>query len=158
MRNLTYKLRKFKDILNDCLIDCIQQDEKLLVSMVRDIQLYERGENGKAAAGRRFGDGVPIMSYKPYMPRTIKNKKKKNQPYDRVTLKDSGAFYRSMYVEVDEDGFSIEASDKKTAKLKEKYGDEILRLSDFHFKQYLDLIRKYRLMPMLKAKMMEGVK
>lgn len=156
IRNLSYKLRKFNDILGDCLTECIQQDENFIISLVCDIQLYERGENGKA--GGHLGNGVEIWSYAPYAPRTIKNKKKAGQPYDRVTLKKTGAFYRSLYLQMDEDGFSIESSDSKANKLKEKYGDSILRLSDYHFKLYLKFLRERRLMPMLKAKLMEGVK
>lgn len=156
MRNLTYKLRAFKDILEDCLVECIQQDEKLLVSYVRDIQLYERGENGKAA-GDGLGNGQVIWDYAPYAPRTIKNKKRAGQPADRVTLKKSGDFYRGMYVHVDEDGFSIESSDWKADTLRKKYGKEIMRLSDYHWKSYMTFLKKYRLKPMLKAKLMEGI-
>lgn len=157
MRNLNYKLRRFKDILEDCLVECIQQDEKLLISYVRDIQLYERGENGRAN-GDGLGNGEVIWDYAPYAPRTIKNKKKAGQPYDRVTLKKSGDFYRGFYVDVDEDGFSIESSDWKADMLKKKYGQNIMRLSDYHWKQYIAFLKKYRLTPMLRAKLKEGLK
>ena len=156
IRNLTYKLRKFDEILNDVLLECVQQDEKLIVSMVRDIQLYERGENG-ASRGDSLGNGQVIWDYAPYAPRTIQNKKKAGQPADRVTLRKTGKFYDSLYLHIDEDGFSVESTDSKADKLKAKYGEEILRLSDYHFKQYLDFLRKYRLAPMLKKKLMEGV-
>lgn len=156
MRNLQYKLRKFKDILEDCIIECVQQDERLLVHYVQQEQLYEHGLSGRS--GGQWGRGVEIWDYAPYAPRTIKNKKHDGQPYDRVTLKKTGAFYRSMFVDVDEDGFSIEASDSKTDTLLKKYGREVLRLSDYNWKQYMNFLRNYRLQPMLKAKMLEGLK
>lgn len=156
INNLTYKLRKFKDILEDSLLECIQQDEGVIINLVQQQQLYDHGLSGKS--GGVWGRGIEIMSYAPYAPRTIKNKKKAGQPYDRVTLKKTGKFYNGMYVHVDEDGFSVESSDSKTDLLTAKYGREILRLSDMNFKWYLNFLRQYRLKPILKAKIMEGVK
>lgn len=156
MRNLIYRLRKFDSILSDAIVECVQQDENFIITMVRDMQLYERGENGRAK-GDPLGNGQVIWDYAPYAPRTIKNKKKAGQPYDRVTLKKTGKFYDSLYLHVDENGFSVESSDPKADKLKEKYGAEILRLSDYHFKQYLEFLKRYRLTPILKKKLMEGI-
>lgn len=156
LRNLAYRLRRFNDILDDVLAECVMQDEKFILDMIRQDQLYDRGENGRSR-GDSLGNGEVIWNYAPYAPRTIKNKRRAGQPDDRVTLKKTGAFYDSLYLSVDEEGFSVESTDEKADKLRKKYGNEILRLSDYHFNQYLQFLRKYRLKPILKAKLMEGV-
>lgn len=156
MRNLVYRLRKFDEILGDAVIGCIQQDEEFILDMVRQDQLYQRGENG-GSRGDALGNGEVIWNYAPYAPRTIQNKRRAGQPDDRVTLRKTGKFYDSLYLHVDEDGFSIESTDEKADKLRAKYGAEILRLSDANFNLYLNFLRKYRLTPILKAKLLEGL-
>lgn len=59
-----------------------------------------------------------------YARRTIRYKKKKGQPYDRVTLRDKGGFYRRMFIRFrarDKADFTISSSDRKRAKLEGRY-------------------------------------
>lgn len=121
LRNLEYRLRKFKDDLPRFLEGIIIDLEDVIVSAVANDQLYRRGVNGK---------DVKIMSYAPYALRTIHNKKRKGQPTTRVTLRDSGDFHKSMFVVVDENGFYITSDDDVTQFLIPKYGEEIFRLTD----------------------------
>ena len=97
-----------QDIISD--IDA----EVFIVDANAEDQLFKRGVNAF---------GVEIMNYRPYTPYTIEQKKLKNQPYDRVTLRDTGDFERSFKVEVNKDSFSVTATDPKTEKLKKKYGN-----------------------------------
>lgn len=124
LRNLEYRLRAFKDNLPMYLEDIIRDKEGVIVSAIADDQLYRRGINGR---------GEKIMSYMPYTAKTIQNKKRKGQPTTRVTLRDTGAFHKSMFVVFDSEGFYITASDEKTQDLVEKYGEEIFRLTDKNF-------------------------
>ena len=124
LRNLEYRLRAFKDSLPMLLEDIVRDKEDVIVSAIANNQLYRRGINGK---------GEKIMDYMPYTARTIKSKKRKGQPTTRVTLRDTGAFHKSMYVVFDSEGFYITASDEKTQDLVEKYGEEIFRLTDKNF-------------------------
>lgn len=121
LRNLEYRLRKFRDYLPMMLEDIIMDKEDVIVSAIANDQLYRRGINGK---------GVKIMSYAPYTETTKKIKAKKGQPTTRVTLRDTGAFHESMFVVFDSEGFHVTASDDKTQALVEKYGDNIFRLTD----------------------------
>lgn len=121
LRNLEYRLRKFKDSLPMLLEGIIRDKESVIVSAIADDQLFRRGINGK---------GIKIMSYAPYTPTTIRIKKRKGQPTTRVTLRDTGDFHKSMLVVFDSEGFYITATDKKTPGLVEKYGGEIFRLTD----------------------------
>ena len=56
--------------------------QDFLIDTLQD-QLFTTGEDG---------DGVSLGNYSPI---TIKIKKRKGQPTDRITLKDTGAFYDS---------------------------------------------------------------
>lgn len=124
LRNLEYRLRAFKDNLSMYLEDIVRDKEDVIVSAIVDDQLYRRGINGR---------GEKIMSYMPYTAKTIQNKKRKGQPTTRVTLRDTGAFHKSMFVVFDSEGFYITASDEKTEELIKKYGEEIFRLTDKNF-------------------------
>lgn len=128
IRNLEYRLRRFKDSLPALLEDIIKDKEDVIVSAIADDQLYRRGINGK---------GEKIMSYAPYKPRTIQRKKKKGQPTTRVTLRDTGEFHKSMYVVFDSEGFYITASDEKKPFLVKKYGEKIFRLTDSNFSRII---------------------
>ena len=98
----------------------IGNNEDVICRMNADQQLYEQGVNAYA---------VPIMDYKPYTPTTIFLKEQKHQPTDRVTLRDTGAFHRSFYVDANDKEFVIRATDEKTPSLVRKYGREIMGLT-----------------------------
>ena len=100
--------------------DIIVDNEHIIVSMNAQQQLYEQGVNTY---------GVPIMDYMPYTPYTIEIKTIKHQPTDRVTLRDTGDFHESFYVETTDTQFVVKASDWKTEKLIKKYGRQILGLT-----------------------------
>jgi hypothetical protein len=56
-----------------------------------------------------------------YRPSTIARKRKKGQPTDRVTLKDTGSFYGGVFVDVRKDTFVIDSTDPKSAAIAERY-------------------------------------
>lgn len=146
LRNIEYRLRKFRDILDDELKKEVMRHEEVILDMVRS-QLYDEGITGK---------GVSIMSYEPYAIRTIKRKIKKGQPYDRVTLKDTGAFYDSLYVEFDEKGFYVTSTDDKAKFLLAKYGTSIFRLTDENLSILLREYIRPELAEKLKNRMTNG--
>lgn len=129
LRNLTYRLRAFKEDLPKYLEEAVREKESVIVDAVRQKQLYNRGINGR---------GVKIMSYRPYTPYTRQLKKEKGQPHARVTLRDTGLFHEWMYVEYTSEGFYITSEDIKTEGLVEKYGPEIFRLTNQNLKDILD--------------------
>lgn len=131
LKNLIFRLRRFKEIIHEELEEEILENKAVIIRMITQDQLYERGINGK---------NVFIASYKPYTPRTIQNKIRKGQPTDRVTLKDTGEFYDSFNVVYDENGFYITSDDEKAKYLVEKYGEEIFRLTNENLST---LLREY---------------
>lgn len=60
-----------------------------------------------------------------YKPSTIKAKKKRGQPYNKVTLFWDGNFHRALKARRKGGTFELFDTDKKDADLREKYGDEI---------------------------------
>jgi hypothetical protein len=72
-----------------------------------------------------------------YSDLTISMKFAKGQPGDRVTLRDTGAFYESFKVDVKNDTFEILATDSKAGLLMKKYGKMILGLSIDSLNEYI---------------------
>lgn len=145
VRNLVYRLRRFKSILDAELKNEIMSHEKEIIEMIAFGQLYERGIDGR---------GIEIMSYKPYKPSTIRKKLRKHQPTNRVTLKDTGSFYASLHLECDDEGFYVVSSQEKAKILKKVYGKTILKLSNANLKI---LLNNY-IRPSLKEKMKNYIK
>lgn len=119
----------------------IMDNEAYIVDLNAQDQLYEEGINRL---------GVSIMDYAPYRPLTIAIKEQKGQPTNRVTLRDTGDFENSFYLEVGDKQFEIKASDWKTESLIKKYGRQILGLTDENISSliwdyiYPDLMKKAR--------------
>jgi len=65
-----------------------------------------------------------------YAELTIELKQQKGQPTDRVTLRDSGAFYAGIVAQVRGQELELTGTDPKTRELQEKYGDDIIGLSE----------------------------
>lgn len=107
----------------------VRDNDNILIDMNAQDQLYAKGVNRL---------GVRIDEYQPYRPLTIQVKIEKRQPYDRVTLKDTGEFYDSFYVETAEDRFYIKASDEKTNWLIKKYGSEIFGLTNDSLAEFIN--------------------
>lgn len=142
LRNLVYRLRKFKDILERELPSIILELEPVILSMITENQLYEKGVNQK---------NIELSSYAPYRPSTIQRKLKKGQPVDRVTLRDTGKFYRSLFLVLDSGGFYVDSNDPKAQKLLAKYKPEILGLTNANFSRLLREFIRPRLLERLKA-------
>lgn len=88
--------------------------EKDIVALNTDVQLFERGENAL---------GVSMKTYAPYKPVTIQIKRDKGQPTDRVTLRDTQAFHKSFFIYADNKAAWFKATNKKSQKLYDKYGE-----------------------------------
>ena len=122
----------------------MRENEAVVIDMNAEEQLFERGENRL---------GVSIADYRPYSPVTIEEKRMRGQPYNRVTLRDTGDFESSFYIRYSGDSFEITASDGKTDDLVRKYGKEIFGLNRDNLDE---LIRTYML-PFLREKLIETI-
>lgn len=117
--------------------DAIRSNAKALAQENRQ-QLFE----GKDSTGASIEP--------PYKPFTVMIKKRKGQPVNRVTLRDTGDFYKSIRVIDRAADFEYIATDPKTRDLEIKYGDNILGLASSSFdklkpqiiKDIIDQLRK----------------
>lgn len=125
------RVKKVKEALDSGRIakEIVRDNDNILIDMNAQDQLFAKGVNRL---------GARIDEYRPYSPFTIRVKIEKRQPYDRVTLKDTGEFYDSFYVETAEDRFYIKASDEKTDWLIEKYGAEIFGLTNESLAEFIN--------------------
>lgn len=144
--NLRQRVTEFNELLHSgrLIQSIILENEYVITDMNSEDQLYEQGVNRL---------GVNIMDYAPYSPLTIEIKKEKGQPYNRVTLRDEGDFEHSFYVEADTQQFTIKAADWKTEDLIQRYGRQILGLTE---ENKIILIWAY-IYPELKAKTKEYI-
>jgi len=94
--------------------------KELIIKLNTQDQLFKRGIDSN---GESLGE---------YTENTQKIKASKGQPFDRVTLKDTGEFYESWEVIIsDISDIIINADDEKDdTALFEKYGEDVLGLTD----------------------------
>lgn len=121
--------------------DIIQDAEAEIVEMNTEDQLFSKGIDS---------EGIEIMRYAPYSELTKEIKEQKGQPYDRVTLRDTGDFHYSFEVEADSDKMVIIATDEKTEDLLDRYGEEIIGLTDENLQKFRDETLLPKLMETIK--------
>ncbi len=112
---------------NLTILEAVETNSYDVLELVTEQQLYEHGMRG--------GDGRTIWEYAPYKEATIRAKERKNQPTDRVTLRDTGEFHESFELVIESDAFKIQATDDKTKFLTNRYGEGVLALSDEHLEK-----------------------
>lgn len=115
-------------IIDETIIELLKENEKVIIQMNID-QLYSGIDN----------DGVKIKP--PYKPSTIKRKKKKGQPFNRVTTRDEGDHHESLFVVFGQDEFEIDTEDFKKQYLVRKYGKKLYGLTEENIENLRSLIR-----------------
>lgn len=121
LKELLSNLKELRDNIDDYVRIVIVENEAIICDMNSQNQLFELGVD---RLGRQ------ISSYAPYSERTIAVKLLQGKPTNRVTLRDTGDFHASFVVYADKDKFFIDATDWKTNRLGEKYGEEIFGLTE----------------------------
>lgn len=139
--NLIGKLSHFRDNINTYM-EAITMDAEDTIIDMNISQMYDKGE-------KRTGEKITPE----YAPATVQIKKKKGQPTNRVTLRDTFAFQSSIWVQYYVDSFEIKADDWKTEQLVQKYGEEILGLQDPMVKILIDNFYRPSLLNELKKQL-----
>ena len=114
-KSINRRLKRFQKNLQKHVLDSIMQEENQVIDEIVE-QLF-RGLDQ---------EGNPIDPKYSELTKIIK--RSKGQPSDRVTLKDTGDFYASIYLVRQSNGILVKARDRKTKKLLDKYGFDILGL------------------------------
>jgi hypothetical protein len=87
----------------------------------------------------REGEKSDGKKMKPkYKAITIKLKKKKGDPYDRVTLKDTGTLYKSIDLIVGERALLMQVNVDYYAALEKKYGSKIAGIQEKFLQEFCD--------------------
>lgn len=93
----------------------LKENEVYVLSIIFEEQLFKKGTTG---------DGAKISSFKPYAPSTIRIKKKKGQPTNRVTLRDTKEAYFRARIKAKKLGVEIDSGVEYFKELEAKYGSE----------------------------------
>lgn len=109
-------------------------------TMVETRQDFKQWQQEQLFAGKRK-DTRDISPF--YAPATVRQRRKKGLPTDRVTLKVTGFFYDSIYLVVkrQERTFSGFSSDPKSKWILQRYGDKIMGLGGVFKKGYVSDLR-----------------
>ena len=116
--NILQSLTKLQKQAPELAIKACKPHRNLIEDLNTDEQMQAQGQRA---------DGQPIRPA--YTAFTKAIKQQKGQPTNRVTLRDTGDFHRSVFVTFRKTEFELQASDVKTPSLTRKYGREVLGLT-----------------------------
>lgn len=120
-------------ILRQILSSTELQEEIIYLNTIS--QLFEQGEDKLGRRLDSIGGG--------YSPYTIQIKQSKGQPIDRVTLKDTGAFYDSFKVVVADSYIEIIANPLKDGKdINQEWGGYVIGLQPENMRKIIDEVRQ----------------
>lgn len=112
-------MKHWQDNAEEFVIEVAKDEELLIEAMNREDQMYQKGIRA---------DGNDIRPKYTAFTKVIK--RQKGQPTNRVTLRDTGDFHRSIGVKWEKKQFRLIAGDIKVIDLVRKYGPEILGLTE----------------------------
>jgi len=119
LESITKALQAWQREADKQIIAVAKTEQPAIEGLNIDEQMFKQGKRA---------DGAAITP--PYTAFTKGIKQQKGQPTNRVTLRDTGAFHKSVSVQWRNTEFLMVASDPKTPDLVRKYSPEILGLSD----------------------------
>ncbi len=141
-------IKRFNNVINldqDAIISNILRDaefQRFIIDLNTEEQLFEQGID---SLGASLGDYTDFT-------KTVKSIK--GQRIDHITLEDTGEFYKSFAIKVQNGGFLITADgQKEDTNLLEEYGKEILGLTDENLQIVIDAIKE-KLIPIILASYM----
>lgn len=136
-------IKRFNNVINldqDAIISNILRDaefQRFIIDLNTEEQLFEQGID---SLGASLGDYTDFT-------KTVKSIK--GQRIDHITLEDTGEFYKSFAIKVQNGGFLITADgQKEDTNLLEEYGKEILGLTDENLQIVIDAIKE-KLIPII---------
>lgn len=121
-------VKRIEKDFDELILDEVKEKETEIIEINTDEQLFR----GLTSRGQNIRPK--------YSPSTIERKKRKRQPYDRVTLKDEGDFHRSFFIRYSRDSFEIDSKDEKRKYLEKRYED-IYGLTDDSITKMNELIK-----------------
>ena len=136
-------VRRVKDdFILEVIKSIVEDNSNEIIDLNTEDQLFDRGIGSD-------GESLGVYS-NPYK----KLKKAIGQPSDRVTLRLEGDFYKSFEVIIGDKQFRINATDKKTKWLINRYGEKVFGLT----KDNLSLFREVVVKPELLKEIRKEIK
>lgn len=108
--------------------EAFEEQKKLIIKYNAEEQMYKLGQDSKKSLIRPA-----------YQKTTIRIKKAKGQPTNRVTLRDTGKFHKTLKVIPFDDYVEIRSDLEYSKYLLKKYGDDILGIQDELLKDFVRL-------------------
>ena len=136
-------INRLNNVINldvDAIIENVLRDaefQRFIIDLNTEEQLFEKGIDSLGASLGEYTDFTKAV------------KQVKGQRLDHITLEDTGEFYKSFAIKVQNGGFLIVADGQKDdTNLLQEYGKEILGLTDENFQIVIDAI-KDKLIPVI---------
>ena len=136
--NLIESLTKYKANINEYMEDITRSIE----DEIKEINIHQQYDLGQDRSGYAI---TPE-----YAESTIRYKRRKGQPTDRVTLQDTGQYHDTFKIRYEAEGFELYANDWKAGFLDKKYGKEIYGLQDEAARELADQVYQPRMIQKLK--------
>lgn len=130
VKTLRKNVEKLKQEQERIVQDATLMNEAQIIELNTEDQLYMKGIDAT---------GKPLQPS--YAPLTVTVKRLKNQPTDRVTLRDEGDFHGSFKISYGRGAIAFFADDPKAMALERKYGVDIFGLTDANVKEMIDIVR-----------------
>ena len=122
-------VRRVKDdFILEVIKSIVEDNSNEIIDLNTEDQLFDRGIGSD-------GESLGVYS-NPYK----KLKKAIGQPSDRVTLRLEGDFYKSFEVIIGSKQFQINATDKKTKWLIQRYGEKIFGLTSDNVSLFREIV------------------
>jgi hypothetical protein len=140
----TFITKGIPEIIDKGIQNAVEKYKNELIDYQVNRQWFDAGEK---ADGSKI---TPLNKpYKVYSQFTVRLKKPKGQPTDRVTWKDTGRFHSSVRILVLEDRFIIEVDQSRYNDLVKQYGEGGIGIQDIYLRQFAN----DRIIPEIKALM-----
>lgn len=125
----------------------------LAVEILDEMSVFIADLNREQMASGIRGDGSDITPEYTFVTKDIKDRKSGlASVIDHVTLYDTGAFHKSVVAQIFPDEVILDATDPKLSDLEEKYGKEILGLTEENQKKV-----RYKFLPMFEKRFYEQI-
>jgi len=130
IQNKIHQLKRWKEVAPSLVLSLVRNKEEDVLTLIVEDQMFREGVDG---------EGNKIRPA--YTASTVRIKRGKGQPTNRVTLRDEGDFHRSVFLYFEDDRFFVFSDDPKAKYLFSKYGDDVLGLSDESIERIINWIR-----------------
>ena len=113
-------------------------DKRIIDEVVRNNEEAIKIQASQMFSGKLGTGQETSPSYTPF---TRSIKRRKGQPSDRVTLRDTGDFQDDIVIDYGPDSFKYDSLDEKRTKLVNKYSEDIFGLNSQGIDELISVIR-----------------